>query len=430
MNTLNFLTSSIIHSIQERYTTPVFVYSEVVLRAQAQKVKNFSNSYGLTPRYAMKTSPNMNILSIFHEEWLHIDASSEYEVYRALHAGIPPEHIQLTGQEMPKNLEKIVLLWVEFNATSLHQLESYGKLFPGTNASIRLNPGMGSGGTKRTNTGGVASSFGIWHGYLDWVFEIAKKYNLTLIKLHTHIGSGSDPEVWKHVASLILAQVEKIPTIRVVSLGGGFKVARMYYEKNANLEEIWNHVQWLFEDFYKKTGRKLHLEIEPGTFLAANSASLVTEIIDIVDTGMGGYNFIKVNAWMTEVTRPSLYGAQHPIIVVPRLPWKVMVEDQRGFVSQNTKDYIVVGHNCESGDIFTPAPGDPEWLLPRKLTKANIGDTLVLESVGSYCASMSTHGYNSFPEAGELLLREDGTIVEIRKRAGMEELWRNEVKVV
>lgn len=47
---------------------------------------------------------------------------------------------------------------------------------------------------------------------------------------------------------------------------------------------------------------------------------------------------------MTEVTRPSLYGAQHPIIVV-----------QEG-MKQNTKEYIVVGHNCESGDIFTPAP--------------------------------------------------------------------------
>ncbi len=51
----------------------------------------------------------------------------------------------------------------------------------------------------------------------------------------------------------------------------------------------------------------------------------------------------------------------------------------------------------------------------------------MIESVGSYCASMSTHGYNSFPEAGELLLRENGEIVEIRKRAEPSELWRNEI---
>lgn len=101
-------------------------------------------------------------------------------------------------------------------------------------------------------------------------------------------------------------------------------------EKTADLEEIGNHVKGLFWNFFEKTGRKLHLEIEPGTFLAANSACLVTEVIDVVDTGEGGYDFIKVNAGMTEVTRPSLYGAQHPIIVVPMN------------TSQNTKEYIVV----------------------------------------------------------------------------------------
>lgn len=104
----------------------------------------------------------------------------------------------------------------------------------------------------------------------------------------------------------------------------------MEYEKTADLTEIGDHVKGLFWDFFEKTERKLHLEIEPGTFLAANSASLVTEVIDVVDTGEDGYDFIKVNAGMTEVTRPSLYGAQHPIIVIPMN------------VNQNTKEYIVV----------------------------------------------------------------------------------------
>ena len=88
---------------------------------------------------------------------------------------------------MPKNLEKIVTMGVEFNATSLNQLENYGQLFPGTHTSIRVNPGMGSGGTRRTNVGGPASSFGIWHQHLEEVKKIVKKYNLTITKLHTHI---------------------------------------------------------------------------------------------------------------------------------------------------------------------------------------------------------------------------------------------------
>lgn len=95
---------------------------------------------------------------------------------------------------------------------------------------------------------------------------------------------------------MVLDIVRELPTVKVVSLGGGFKVARMEYEKTTNLEEIGTHVKGLFLDFATKTGRQLHLEIEPGTFLAANSASLITEVIDVVDTGKDGYNFIKVNA--------------------------------------------------------------------------------------------------------------------------------------
>ena len=418
METLRFLTPEIIANIEHNFRTPVFVYSEKILREQARKVVSFPNHFWLTARYAMKTNSNRNIIKILSNEWLHIDASSEFEVLRALSIWIPGEHIQLTGQEMPKDLKKYVELGIEFNATSLHQLEAYGKLFPKSKASIRVNPGMGSWGTNRTNVWWPGSSFGIWHEYLEEAKNIASTYGLTLTKLHTHIGSGSDPEVWKKVASMVLSIVEKLPDVVTVSLWWGFKVARMEYEKTANLEEIGNHVKWLFWDFYEKTGRKLHLEVEPGTFLAANSGSLLTEIIDIVDTGEDGYQFIKVNAWMTEVTRPSLYGAQHPLIVVPKIP------------TSHTKDYIVVGHNCESGDIFTPAPWDPEWLLPRNLSEAKIGDHLVVEWVWSYCASMSTHGYNSFPEAWELLQRENGEIYEIRKRAEIGELWRNEIECV
>lgn len=84
---------------------------------------------------------------------------------------------------------------------------------------------------------------------------------------------------------MVLDIAEQLPDVRIVSLGGGFKVARMDTEKTADLERIGEHVRLLFEIFAEKTGRKLHLEIEPGTFLVANSGALMTEIIDIVDTG-------------------------------------------------------------------------------------------------------------------------------------------------
>ena len=73
-------------------------------------------------------------------------------------------------------------------------------------------------------------------------------------------------------------------------------------------------------DFAAKDGRQLKLEIEPGTYLSANSGALVCLVHDIVQTGTDqGHTFIKLDSGMTEVLRPSLYGAQHPIIIVPKV---------------------------------------------------------------------------------------------------------------
>ena len=72
----------------------------------------------------------------------------------------------------------------------------------------------------------------------------------------------------------------------------------------------------MIADFNKRTGRNLRAEIEPGTFLVANSGIIVSEVIDIVTTKHGsneGHDFIKVNTGLNDITRPALYGAQHSI---------------------------------------------------------------------------------------------------------------------
>jgi diaminopimelate decarboxylase len=92
-----------------------------------------------------------------------------------------------------------------------------------------------------------------------------------------------------------------------------------------------------------------------------------------------------------------------------------------------TKDYLVVGHCCESGDLLTPEPGNPEGLLARTLTEARIGDPLVIDGSGAYCAAMSSKNYNSFPEAPEVLLDRDGTFHLVRRRQTLEQVLQNEV---
>ncbi len=417
---LKFLTPALVREIAQEFGTPVFVYSQSELEKRIQEAKQFPNAYGITVRYAMKANSNGNILRIMREKGLHIDASSGYEVHRALHAGFQPEEIMLTSQEMPEDFHALVKMGIYFNACSLLQLERYGQHFPGTKLSIRFNPGLGSGHTKKTDVGGVTSSFGIWHEKIEEVKKIVKEYNLIVEKVHTHIGSGSDPEVWKAVAFYTLEYAEIFPSCEIVNLGGGYKVGRMSDEKSTDLQAIGRPVQKLFEEFFGKHRRKLKLEIEPGTYFVANSGSIIARVMDKVDTGSKGYTFLKLDTGMDSNTRPSLYAARHPLITVP--------QSERNDRGKQFQEYVVVGHCCESGDVFTQKEGgEPD---PRSIEIAEIGDYVVMEGTGAYCASMSAKNYNSFPEAAEVMIDLNGRVHLIRKRQELAEIWKNEIFVL
>lgn len=415
METLRFLNKELAYELAEKYGSPIYVYSEQKLDEQIKKLLAFPNPFGITVRFAMKSCPTRAILQHVYKSGLHIDASSVYECYRAMAAGIPANKISLSSQELAADFSQAITQGVQINACSLSQLERYGQAFPETNVGVRLNPGLGSGGTFKTNVGGPASSFGIWHELIPQIKEIAQKYKLKINKIHTHIGSGSDPDVWQRIAIMSLNVVKQFPEVTVLNLGGGYKVARMQSEKETDLQVVGKPVADAIEYFAQETGRKLYLEIEPGTYLTANSASLITTIQDYTHTGKNGYEFLKTNSGMTEILRPSLYGAQHPIITLPR------------HATGKKKSYVIVGHCCESGDLLSCAPDDPEALLPRELNECQIGDLCVIEGAGAYCSSMSSKNYNSFPEAAEVFLLKDGSHKLIRKRQSLEQMTQNEI---
>ena len=254
---------------------------------------------------------------------------------------------------------------------------------------------------------------------------ILKEYNLEPARIHTHIGSGSDPAVWQRVSGLSLALCEQIPSVSVLNLGGGYKVGRMATEKSTDLGVVGEPVKEAFEEFAGRTGRELALEIEPGTFLVANAGSLVSKVQDVVSTGDAGQTFLKLDSGMTELLRPSLYGAQHPVILVPST--SAAGPEASGSCSDAGK-YVIVGHCCESGDLVTPAPDEPETLLSRNLGgPVAVGDLVVVEGSGAYCSSMATKNYNSFPEAPEVMLDEAGESHLIRRKQPLVEIWANEV---
>jgi diaminopimelate decarboxylase len=407
------ITADVAAEVRQRFGTPCYVYDRAALEAAARAALAFPAPFGLTVRYAMKANPSRGILTLFRDLGLHVDASSDHEVERALRAGFAPERVQLTSQMPSRSLREHVARGVLFNACSLHQLEEFGRLAPGGEVSVRMNPGLGTGSTKRTNTGGPASSFGIWHEAMGEVVAIAKRHRLRVRRLHSHVGSGTDPEVWKRCARMTLDLVQGLPEVATVNLGGGFKVGRMPEEPSVDLADVGAHVRREIEAFRERAGRALHLEIEPGTFLVANAGAIVASCVDVVATGAEGYLFAKLDAGMPEITRPSLYGAQHPIDVLAR--------------GREQAAVVFVGPCCESGDILTPAPGDPEALAPRWVPRPEIGDLVVVGGAGAYCAAMATINYNSYPQAPEVMLGPDGRLTLLRRRQAPEQVWQNEV---
>jgi diaminopimelate decarboxylase len=413
-----FLTLEQAAAVREQFGTPCYVYDRRTLESAARAARDFPAPFGFTLRYAMKANPSIGVLRLFRDLGLHIDASSDFEVERALRAGFAPDQIQLTSQAPSRRLAEHIARGVRFNACSLYQLEQYGKLAPGRRLAVRFNPGLGSGGTKRTNTGGPASSFGIWYEHFDDVVRIAGQYNLNIDTVHSHIGSGSDPEVWKRVTKMTLDIAERLPSVSTVNMGGGFKVGRMPDEVTTDMQDVGHHVERELIEFQERLGRRLHLEIEPGTYLVARAGAVVASCIDVVDTGAEGYLFAKLDTGMTEVTRPALYGAQHPITVLAGADAP----------PANEVDVVFVGPCCESGDILTPAPGDPEALAPRPSRRPQVGDIVVVDGAGAYCAAMSTINYNSYPQSPEVMLEDDGSFRLLRKRQRPEQVWENEVE--
>ncbi len=405
-----------VRTLAARFDTPTYVYDETTLVALARAVAGFPAPFGLSPRFAVKANPCRAVLRLFAAEGLAFDASSTWEARRVLAAELPASKVQITSQHLGGDFAEVVRAGARVTACSLAQLDAFGRAFPGGDVGVRINPGRGSGANNRTSVAGPAASFGIWHEHLDEARGVAERHGLRVRWAHHHVGSGGDPAKWAHIAETTLRLVDDFPDVDTVNLGGGFKVARVPGETQSDLAEAARESSALLSAFAERTGRKLRLEIEPGTFLVANAGAIVARVVDVVDTGRRGHVFVKLDAGMAEILRPSLYGAQHPIRFVA-------VDDApRGA----PRPLLVVGPCCESGDLLTPAPGNPEALGERTLPVPRIGDLAVVGGAGAYCASMAARNYNSIPAAPEAMRRADGSFVLVRRRQTLADVLREE----
>jgi diaminopimelate decarboxylase len=343
-----------------------------------------------------------------------VDCVSEGELERALAAGFrvgaDPAEIVYTADILTEaTIERLVALQVPLNAGSEDMLTQIGRRSRGHRVWLRINPGFGDGHSKKVNTGGESSKHGIWHLNMADARARIDEFDLDLVGIHMHIGSGADLHHLERVCDAMVDQVVRLDRdIRAISAGGGLPIPYRAGDPELDLPayaRCWAAARQRIE---AHLGHAVELEIEPGRYLVGGAGILVAEVR--ATKMMGSNHFVMVDAGFNDLVRPAMYGAAHHISLIGR-----SAGDMAGRPRQDT---LVGGPLCESGDIFTQSAGGDA--VPRQLPRAEIGELLVFHDAGAYGSSMSSN-YNSRPLAAEVLIDGDDFRV-IRRRQTIEEL--------
>jgi len=427
------LTPKTVTKAAAQFGTPIYLYDESLIVEKCRQALAMPNAFGLRVSYAMKANSSKALLQLITGQGLHLDVSSLNEARRAHMAGIAYDRMMYTTQEVPlgrdrADLEAMLSAGLQYNVCSMRQLQLVAD-FAAANEmtlSMRVHPGVGSGESSTRNTGDKYSCFGMHLTDMDKALSFAKSKGLVFDRVHVHIGSGGDPIAWQQNVDRELSFVEKyFPNAQIVNFGGGLKEARMPDEKPADMQALGQYAKQKIEEFYRRTGRKLIMEIEPGTFIVANSGSLITSVIDKKQTGTEGFEFLVLDGGMEANARPLLYGSQHPFYVVSKEGKVLSSEFELNAFDPEGDLRVVVGRCCESGD--SQSLDKLGNIVPRVMADPQIGDYVVIGGAGAYCASMTPFNYNSHVQAPEVLLRRDGELRLIRKAQTLAQMTANEV---
>ena len=173
-----------------KFGSPLYVYSEEILRQRCRDVKNLVKYPKFSVNYSAKANSNLAFLEIVHEEGLNVDAMSPGEIFVELKAGFKLEQIfyisnNVTAEEMKFAIDHDVLISVD----SISQLETYGKLNPGGKIAARFNGGIGAGHSEKVVTAGKKTKFAVNPEFIPQFKEVLAKYDLKLVGINQHIGS-------------------------------------------------------------------------------------------------------------------------------------------------------------------------------------------------------------------------------------------------
>jgi diaminopimelate decarboxylase len=392
-----------VQSIVDRVGTPVYVYSAQAIRHAYRAIDTAFADYPHTIHYALKANSTLALVRLLRTLGSRVDANSGGEVMVALRAGFDPKDIVLTGVGKTRDeLELAIGKGIgTINAESAGELDRIAGIARAmgrvARVALRVNPDIDARTHANISTGLKSNKFGVPLREARAIYAQRRALaGVQFVGVHVHIGSQiTTAEPLQRAAaalvSLAIDLTEDGFNIEHVDLGGGLGIS---YEGRPMITPEEYAAAVLPE--LKRLG--VPVVLEPGRSVVGHSGALVSRVVD-TKRNPDGRQFAVLDAGMSELMRPALYGSFHRI--VPVLPRD----------GEEETPWDVVGPICESSDVFA---------RDRTLPELRVDDVVAMLDTGAYGAVMASN-YNRRFLAPEVLVDETQWTV-IRRRQTLDDV--------
>ncbi len=407
--------------LAKEFGTPLYIMDEELIRRTCRDYyQSFTGKYGSAEViYASKTFSNIAMCHIIKEEGLGLDVVSGGELYTALEAKFPPQHIYFHGNnKTPAELEFAIQARVgRIVVDNYRELEVLNSLAAEhrrvVDVLVRVTPGIEAHTHEYIQTGQIDSKFGFTVSTGDAlraVQMVLESKHLAFQGLHCHIGSQIfELDSYRHTAAVMLKLCAEIrektgAVARELNLGGGFGIYYAAGDTPAKISDYADVVMAAVKDLSESYSLPMpKVIVEPGRSIAGPAGTTLYTTGSTKDIP-GIRKYVAVDGGMADNPRTALYQAQYEAVLANRA-----AEAAEEIVS-------VTGKCCESGDMLI-------WDID--LPRVNSGDLLAVLCTGAYNYSMSSN-YNRLPRPA-VVLAKDGQADVIVERETYEDLVRNDL---
>ena len=395
---------SIIKKIADHFGTPFHIYDEKgILETGNHLNQTFSNIKGFKEYFAVKALPNPSIMKIMQSLGFGFDCSSSGEVLLSRSIKSYGNDIMFTSNNT--SMEQFEIANQDGGCIlNLDDISLVSKV-PVMPEMIcfRYNPGAQRTGNEIIGNP-VESKYGVAHTQIVQAYKDAIARGANKFGIHTMLASNElDYKYMVETTQMLLDIVDYISDLLLIkfefiNIGGGFGIPYKPEENKIDIKSMGKKITDLIHKFENKKGWAPKLFMESGRYITGSHGVLVTKVINHKNIYR---KYLGVDASMSALMRPGMYGAYHHIHV----PEKENLKD---------KEIVdVVGCLCENIDKFA---------VQRELPKTKQGDILVIHDTGAHGHAMGFN-YNANLRPKELLLRQDGKVELIRRQENLDDYF-------